>query len=294
MNQKTNLPKISIVTPSFNHGAYLQQCIESVLSQNYPNLEYIIIDGGSQDNSLSIIQKFESNLSYWVSVPDKGQSDAINKGFIKASGEIVAWLNSDDYYLPGAFEKVLQAYQANPDAPFFFGDGLRVSEKGEVLANFFPETSLTFNRQALVLGLNYILQPSTFINRHSLNNIGYLNPELEYGMDSDLWMRLSALGEPSPIHGVLSATREYAATKTSTGLFKRIEELRRISMQHSGLEMTPGVMCYMLDTLYRFTKNNEDIFPNWYQEDIVKFWEKTGQLMTQFRAGSDGFPRTAP
>ncbi|WP_019233253.1 glycosyltransferase [Legionella anisa] len=105
MKQENNLPKISVVTPSFNQGPFLRQCIESVLSQNYPNLEYIIIDGGSDDDSLSIIHEFEPYLTYWVSEPDKGQSDAINKGFMKASGELVAWLNSDDYYLPGAFEK---------------------------------------------------------------------------------------------------------------------------------------------------------------------------------------------
>ncbi|HHF7380662.1 TPA: hypothetical protein ACPSKF_001166, partial [Legionella anisa] len=187
--------------------------------------------------------------------------------------------------------KVINAYQINPHAPFFFGDGFRVSKTGEVLAHFFPKNSLTFDRQALVMGLNYILQPSTFMNRHCLEQIGYLNVELEYGMDSDLWMRLSALGTPYPIDEVLSASREYAATKTSMGLFKRIEELRRISMQHSGLEMTPGVLCYLLDTLYQFAKNNEEIFPGWYQEDIIKLWERTGKLMAQFNVRSDGFPQ---
>ncbi|MCE0723369.1 glycosyltransferase family 2 protein [Legionella resiliens] len=294
MRQENNLPKVSIVTPSFNQGSFLRQCIESVLSQNYPNLEYIIIDGGSHDDSLSIIHEFEPYLTYWVSEPDKGQSDAINKGFMKASGEVVAWLNSDDYYLPGAFEQVVNAYQINPHSPFFFGDGFRVSATGEVLAHFFPKNSLTFDRDALVMGLNYILQPSTFMNRHCLEQIGYLNVELEYGMDSDLWMRLSALGDPHPVDAVLSASREYAATKTSIGSFKRIEELRRISMQHSGFEMTPGVLCYLLDTLYKFAKNNENIFPGWYQEDIIKLWEKTGRLMAQFNAGSDGFPQRSP
>ncbi|WP_207385893.1 hypothetical protein, partial [Legionella bozemanae] len=162
---------------------------------------------------------------------------------------------------------------------------------GEVLTHFFPKNSLTFDRHALVMGLNYILQPSTFMNRHCLEQIGYLNVDLEYGMDSDLWMRLSALGEPQPVDGVLSASREYATTKTSTGLFKRIEELRCISKQHSGLEITPGVLCYMLDTLHKFAKNNENIFPRWYQRDVIKLWKRTGRLLAQFNVKSDGFPR---
>lgn len=291
MKQKNELPKISIVTPSFNQGNFLQQCIESVLDQNYPNLEYIIIDGGSTDNSLSIIQNFKSRLTYWVSEPDKGQSDAINKGFMKATGEIVAWLNSDDYYCPGAFEKMLHVYQQNAEAPFYFGDGYRVSKSGEILANFFPKRSLTFNRQALVMGLNYILQPSTFINRSCLEQVGYLNDELEYGMDSDLWMRLSLLGSPQPVCGVLAASREYDTTKTATGSFRRIEELRHISKQHSGLEITPGVLLYLLDTLYKFAKKNEDIFPKGYQRDIGELGKKTRRLFARFNVKSDGFPR---
>ncbi|OEH45273.1 glycosyltransferase family 2 protein [Legionella parisiensis] len=291
MKQENNLPKISIVTPSFNQGPFLRQCIESVLSQNYPNLEYIVIDGGSHDDSLSIIHEFEPHFAYWVSEPDKGQSEAINKGFRKASGELVAWLNSDDYYLPGTFEHVIKAYQINPHAPFYFGDGYRVSKTGEVLTHFFPKNSLTFDRHALVMGLNYILQPSTFMNRNCLEQIGYLNTELEYGMDFDLWIRLSTLGDPHPIHGVLSANREYNTTKTSTGSFKRIEELRRISLQHSGLEMTPGILRYMFDTLYKFAKTNENIFPGWYQKDVMKLWKRTGRLMAQFDANKDGFPR---
>ncbi|KTD43971.1 glycosyltransferase, partial [Legionella parisiensis] len=245
----------------------------------------------SHDDSLSIIHEFEPHFAYWVSEPDKGQSEAINKGFRKASGELVAWLNSDDYYLPGTFEHVIKAYQINPHAPFYFGDGYRVSKTGEVLTHFFPKNSLTFDRHALVMGLNYILQPSTFMNRNCLEQIGYLNTELEYGMDFDLWIRLSTLGDPHPIHGVLSANREYNTTKTSTGSFKRIEELRRISLQHSGLEMTPGILRYMFDTLYKFAKTNENIFPGWYQKDVMKLWKRTGRLMAQFDANKDGFPR---
>ncbi len=237
---------ISVVTPSLNQGRFLRQCIESVLSQTRSKFEFLIIDGGSTDETLSVIREYESSISYWVSESDSGQSDAINKGFLRSSGEIVAWLNADDYYLPRAFDSVVDAYRADPSAPFYFGDGLRVDETGEVIANFFPTDTLAFDRQALIMGLNYILQPSTFINRRALEQVGYLDTGLHYGLDSDLWMRLSGLGVPRVVPSVLAATREYATTKTASGSFARIEELRMISMKYSGLPITPGVVCYFL------------------------------------------------
>lgn len=290
MSQSLNLPCISVIIPSLNQGKYLRQCIDSILSQNYPKLELIIFDGGSKDDSISIIQKYNSKISYWISEPDSGQSDAINKGFQRASGELIAWLNADDYYLPGALEHVANVYHLNPLAPFYFGDGLRVDELGQVISKFFPSDTLFFDRQALIMGLNYILQPSTFINRDSLQRVGYLDVELHYGMDSDLWMRLSSVGSPQAINTVLSATREYAETKTALGSFARVEELRKISMRHSGLAITPGVTCYLLDTLYRFAQQNETVFPASYLKDISIFWQKTSALFKLFNARPDGFP----
>ena len=191
--------------------------VSSLAAQS--KFEILIIDGGSTDETLSVIREYESSISYWVSESDSGQSDAINKGFLRSSGEIVAWLNADDYYLPGAFDSVVDAYRADPSAPFYFGDGLRVDETGAVIANFFPAGTLAFDRQALVMGLNYILQPSTFINRRALEQVGYLDTGLHYGLDSDLWMRLSGLGVPRVVPSVLAATREYATTKTASGSF---------------------------------------------------------------------------
>ena len=290
MSQSELLPKISVITPSLNQGRFLRQCIESVLSQCYPNLEFLIIDGGSTDETLSVIKEFESKISYWVSEQDGGQSDAINKGLRRASGELVVWLNADDYYLPGAFDRVVDVYRADPSAPFYFGDGLRVNEKGVVISKFFPTEKLFFDRQALVMGLNYILQPSTFINRRSLEQVGFLDTGLRYGMDSDLWMRLSGIGTPRAVALILSATREYVTTKTAAGSFARVEELRKISMRHSGLPMTPGVLCYLLDTLYRFAQQNDNVFPAHFLTDIVAFWKKTQNLLKRFKAGPDGFP----
>jgi glycosyltransferase involved in cell wall biosynthesis len=285
------LPRISVVVPSLNQGRYLRQCLESIVSQGYGNLEVLVIDGGSTDESLSVIGDYERAIKYWVSEPDRGQSDAINKGFARATGELVAWLNADDFYLPEAFGRVAEAYAADPEAPFYFGDGVRVDEAGSVMSNFFPPGTLRFDRQALVMGLNYILQPSAFINRRVLEQVGYLDVGLRYGMDSDIWMRLSSVGAPRAISSVLSATREYGATKTATGSFGRIEELRQISMKHSGLPMTPGVLCYFFHTLYRLALEEQKVFPAPYPDDVIRLWTQTQKLLGHYDARPDGFPR---
>ena len=126
-------PKISIITPSYNQGQFLEQTILSILSQDYPNLEYIIMDGGSSDNSVEIIRKHEDNLTYWVSEPDKGQSDAINKGFQRATGDILTWLNSDDYYLPGTLHTVAEYFTQHPDVECIYGDLQVVASNGDLL-----------------------------------------------------------------------------------------------------------------------------------------------------------------
>lgn len=286
----TGLPQISIVTPSYNQGRFLEACIRSVLEQNYPHLEYIMIDGGSTDNSLDIIRKYQSNFAYWISETDQGQSDALNKGFQRASGELVAWLNADDFYLPQALKHIAEVYRANPTAPFYFGNGLRVDEQGEPKRVFFPKDSLRFNHEALRYGLNYILQPATFIRRESLHQVGYLSTPLHYGMDTDLWLRLAALGEPLPVQAQIAASREYGTTKTSSGSFARIEELRQIAQTHTGLAITPGIICYFLDMLYQAAQEQPDIFPLRYQHHILRFWGETSLMMDRFGARPDGFP----
>ena len=132
LNKDPSRPKISIVTPSYNQAEFLERTILSVLNQNYPNLEYIIIDGGSTDSSAEIIKKYERYLTYWVSEPDDGQADAINKGFAKATGDILAWLNSDDLYLPGALLKVKESFQ-NAGIAFLYGHSILVDKEDRVI-----------------------------------------------------------------------------------------------------------------------------------------------------------------
>jgi hypothetical protein len=288
--EQKNLPKISVVTPSFNKAKFLEECITSVLDQDYTNLEYFIFDGGSTDGSVDIIKKYEKYVTLWVSEPDEGQSDAINKGFRRATGELVAWINADDFFLPDAFTVVAEAYRSNPAASFYFGDGLRVDESGREISTFFPDGRVLFNRTALVFGLNYILQPSAFINRAHLVTINFLDTGLHYVMDADLWIRLSRVASPMPISACLAASREYGATKTATGSFPRIEELRQTVEKHTGSPMTPGVLCYFLHTLHGLVKERPDIFPESFVGEVEDFWATASNLMAAYGARPDGFP----
>jgi Glycosyltransferases involved in cell wall biogenesis len=283
-------PRISVITPSYNQGQFLGHCISSVLQQNYQDLEFIIIDGGSTDESVAIIKDNEAHLTFWCSEPDDGQAAAINKGLRMATGELVAWLNADDFYLPEALNHVALSYQTNPNASFYFGDGLRVDKNGRSLQRFFPEGNVVFNLRALVYGLNYILQPATFINRVKLAEVGYLEPTLRYGLDTDLWIRLAKHTPPLPITALLAASREYPDTKTATGSFARIEELRRIAETYADIPMTPGTLCYFLDTLQRLARERKDVFPASYEQSIATFFAATSNLLTNYGARSDGFP----
>ena len=188
-----NLPKVSIVTPSYNQAQYLEKTILSVINQDYPNIEYIIIDGGSTDGSQEIIKKYESKITYWVSEKDNGQSDAINKGFRKCTGEIVAWINSDDLYVEGALSRVVKYFNEHPDVDMVHGNIDFVDEHGKFMKNV---KTGDFTLQQLLV-TNRVSQPSVFFKRKIFDQIGYLNESLHYIMDYDFWIkvaRMSAIG----------------------------------------------------------------------------------------------------
>jgi len=180
-----NFPKISIITPSFNQGQYLEQTICSVLEQNYPNLEYIIIDGGSTDNTVDIIQKYEKHLTHWVSEPDRGQSHAINKGFARCTGDLVNWLNSDDWYQPGAFRVLSELANQNPHENVFCFTERKHLPDGTLEYNRTP----AFDSLAKALFYSEIDQPATFFRKNVWDKLFPLREELHYIMDGELWVR---------------------------------------------------------------------------------------------------------
>jgi glycosyltransferase involved in cell wall biosynthesis len=182
-------PKISIVTPSLNQGQYIEETIRSVLLQGYPDLEYIIIDGGSTDASKDIIRKFEPWVNYWISEPDRGQSHAVNKGFQKASGEIIAWINSDDFYLPGALCKAACWLSLEAGISFIYGDCRVVDDKGQGID--FYKGKFYSDQDFKAYWNHYVPQPSAFFLRSILDDVGYLNEALSFVMDYDFWVRTS-------------------------------------------------------------------------------------------------------
>lgn len=285
-----SFPRITVITPSLNQGRFLEQAIKSVLDQSYSNLEYIVVDGLSTDETPSLLEKYRASLASCIQESDEGQSDAINKGISRATGELVGWLNADDFLLSGALRELAQAFTADPDASFYFGDGVRTDEQGKEKTEFFPGGRVAFRRSALIWGLNFILQPAAFVNRRVAGSELALDKSLNWGMDSDLWLRLSKIADPQPIQSRLAASREYDSTKTRSASFERVEELRQIAQRHSGSEITPGVLCYFLDTLRRECLRSPEVFPTKYINELEKFWSSSARLMKRFGANAEGFP----
>lgn len=202
--------RISIVTPSYNQSQFLEETIRSVLLQGYSNLEYIIIDGGSSDRSIEIIKKYEKYLSYWVSEPDQGPADAINKGWRRASGEIIAYLNSDDAYLPRALATVAETFQNKHDAIAICGNELRINSEGFVIGR---SNTKIIDRTSL-LNLNFIPQPATFIRASVLSLLGGMNPNTRYIFDFELWIRIIRLYPIERTPNLLAVTRWHDQTIT--------------------------------------------------------------------------------
>jgi glycosyltransferase involved in cell wall biosynthesis len=231
-------PKISIVTPSYNQAAFLEETIDSVLGQNYPNLEYIVIDGGSTDGSAEIIRRHEKHLAYWQSRPDQGQADAIAQGFRRATGDILAWINSDDFYFPGALRHA--AARLDVTRPqLLFGNCFHFVEGS---ARGIPSDVAGKHARHRLDLIDYLIQPSTFWTRHMADRIGELDTRFHYVFDWDWFIRAEKSGADflsSPHY--LSAYRLHAAHKSSQGGEKRYREIREIYARYQSAEILAAV-----------------------------------------------------
>lgn len=224
-------PKISIITPSFNQGEFLEDTIKSILDQNYPNLEYIVCDGGSTDNSKQIIEKYSNRIDWWCSEKDKGQTDAINKGMKKATGEIVGWINSDDVLLPGSLFKIAEYFMAHPDTDFLNGGVANLDRSGHFLKFVQPMIGKFFMER----GCYSFCQQGMFWKRTIFKKIGYLNEDFHAMMDVE-WLirvyeggfRVRHLGKP------LGGIRVYAETKTALGGAIWDNDIKAIQEKYGG------------------------------------------------------------
>jgi glycosyltransferase involved in cell wall biosynthesis len=238
-------PLVTIVTPSYNQGAFIRATIESVLSQDYENLEYLIVDGGSTDQTASVVKEYAGRLTF-VSEPDRGQSHAINKGFRRARGEYLAWLNSDDLFLPGAVRHAVAELELRPRLGAVYGEGYLVDRAGDITRRF-PCTE-PFNLPKLARYSDYILQQTVFFRKSVFDQIGCLDEDLHYVMDWDILIRIAKRFELGYIPEYMGCLREYPEAKSFAGGAARIQEIRRIMIRHTGMRFAPGYIVYGLET----------------------------------------------
>lgn len=295
-DNRMTLSRISIVTPSFNQGAFLEACIDSVLSQNYPDLEYIIIDGGSTDDSVDIIRKYERHLAYWVSKPDAGQYQAIAKGFSLSTGEVMAWLNSDDIYLPGALQAVGEIFRNFPDVAWLttrFPTGL--NEKGALIklgcfagfsrhhflrGDYLPECGWEAN--------GFIQQESTFWRRSLWTRSGSgFGGDLKYAGDFELWCRFFQHARLYGVDVPLGCFRRHELQKTDVSFQGYLDEAKSVFINAGGKVLPATLQRFRMRILetcvtsawlrrrasrFGLLKGAENITYDWDRSSWVKEW----------------------
>ncbi|HEX7973292.1 MAG TPA: glycosyltransferase family 2 protein [Anaerolineales bacterium] len=232
------LPLVSIVTPSYNQAHFIDETIRSVLSQDYPRLEYIIVDGGSTDGSLEIIRRYADRLAWWVSEPDQGQTDALNKGFAQAKGEILAWLNSDDTYLPGAISEAAAFLQTHPDVGMVYGDANLIDEAGGMIGRF-PARQTDYRR--LRQGYVHIPQQAAFFRASLWRQVGPLDPSFYFAMDYDLWVRLARRAQIQYHPRLWANFRLHSAGKSVAADDRCWPEMLRVHYREGGNRFSPLV-----------------------------------------------------
>jgi FkbM family methyltransferase len=238
-------PLVSIVTPSLNQGRFIRATIESVLAQDYPHVEYLVIDGGSTDATASIVGEYRDRLTL-VSEPDRGQTHAINKGFRMARGEIVAWLNSDDLLLPRAVSAAVEALEADRDLALVYGGGYVIDEDGFLLASVHPRDHDPWQ---LANVLDYIVQPAAFFRSWALREIDYLDESLYWCLDWDAFIRLSRRWPMRRIDEHVAVARVHDSAKTQSGGFRRFREMRTVMRRYADRRFPPAFFLYGCDTV---------------------------------------------
>lgn len=223
------LPRVSLVTPSYNAAPYLRAAIESVLDQDYPNIDYLVMDGGSTDGTVALLKEFGDKVR-WVSAKDGGQADAIARGFEQTTGAILGWLNADDLLKPGAVRAAVETFHAHPQVALIYGNADFIDVSGQTLG---PCTVVEhYSRHRLIHYGDYIIQPAAFFSRQAYDEVGGLDTSLHWSMDWDLWIRLSRQHEVLYIEKDLASYRWLGSNKTAEGGFDRLNEVEMVARRY--------------------------------------------------------------
>jgi glycosyltransferase involved in cell wall biosynthesis len=242
----------SVITPSYNQGRFIEKTIQSVLDQSGVEFEYLIVDGGSSDSTLEIIKQYDDQLG-WVSEPDLGQADAVNKGIKASHGEIIAWINSDDVYYPSAFEKVQQLFLRHPDVQVIYGNANHIDGDGNFIEPY-PTEEWNYRR---LRDYCFICQPATFFRRCLIDKYGFLKTELQYSMDYELWLRFGKYTQFLYCSEILAGSRLYKETKTLSQPVEVHAEVNTMQKQKFGRSSDKWILAYAVSSIIA-KKGNQD------------------------------------
>lgn len=262
--------KFSVITPSFRQGRYIERTIQSVLSQNIDDMEYIVCDGGSDDETVEILKKYHEQIS-WVSEADNGQSDAVNKGISKTTGDIIAWINSDDIYYPGTFYTVKQIFESSPEIEIIYGDADWIDELDNIIYSY-PTENWNYKR---LVQTCYICQPAVFFRRSLIERFGNLDASLEYCMDYELWLRYGKYVDFYHVPKKMAGSRMYKNNKTIGKRLQAHEEINQMLKHKFGKVPDNWIMTFA------FIKAEETTNLNKYDDDQVKklIWISLKEIM---------------
>jgi glycosyltransferase involved in cell wall biosynthesis len=238
-----SLPLVSIVTPSFNQGRFLEAAIRSVLEQDYPRIEYVVMDGGSTDGSLEVIRRYSDRLAVWSSAPDQGQTDAINRGFALCTGDIFAWLNSDDTYRPGAVAAAVRYLQAHRDVGMVYGKAFYISETDRIVGRY---PAAATDLRGLQRGRTTIPQQAMFFRSKLWRMVGPLDPSFFYAMDYDLWVRLASLSPIAFVPEPWANFRLQEESKSLTAAYRCWPEMMRVHFRNGGSRFSVLYLKYLI------------------------------------------------
>ncbi len=266
-----NPPLITVITPSYNQSDYLEQALKSVLEQDYPNLEYIIFDGGSTDSSVEIIKKYSDRLSLWVSEKDRGQSHAINKGMAMGQGKICGWLNSDDFLVPGALWKIAKLWAENQDAVAWAGAVRTQTPGGKLIYEHRPQR-LSREEIADWTRGEHFCQPGCFFSLKAAREIGFLREDLHFALDVDFWVRLSEIGWFAATDEVVACETYHSEAKTVAQRGKSLAEVHLVQIQNGFADLARLRLGEELQELYERREGSWLVRLRWSLNEVLRPW----------------------